>query len=178
MVRKPGHSSRLFGWSNSAGLFEEIALNTDTLGSLRLLLASLVLLGLGAGLGGCSHMQHLWPWHHAPAAPPPAASELVLVPAAGATAPVLPQSWDRNALRVDLTGIAGEGKLKLALAQGHAWPVRLEFAVRPGSFRHLEVHGAQRIIMSVPESGAVTVLPVPQGAYVAATRELTLLYGP
>lgn len=153
-------------------------MNTDTLGSLRLLLAFLALLGLGAGMGGCSHMQHLWPWHHSPSAPPPAASELVVVPAAGATAPVLPQSWDRNALRVDLTGIAGEGELVLALAQGHAWPVRLEFAVRPGSFRRLEVRGAQRIIMSVPESGAVTVLPVPQGAYVAATHELMLVYGP
>jgi hypothetical protein len=153
-------------------------LNTDTLGSLRRLLPCLALVGLGAGLAACSHMQHLWPWHHAPAAPPPAATELVVVPVAGSTAPVLAQSWDRNALRVDLTGIAGEGELKVAPAQGHGWPIRLEFAVRPGSFRHLEVHGAQRVIMSVPDSGAVTVLPVPQGTYVAATPELTLHYGP
>lgn len=153
-------------------------MNINTLGYLRRLAACLALVGLGAGLGACSHMQHLWPWHHAPAATPPPAAELLVVPAAGATAPVIPQTWDRNALRVDLTGIAGEGDLRLALAQGHAWPMRLEFAVRPGSFGHLEVHGAQRVIMSVPAYGAVTVLPVPQGAYVATTPELTLHYGP
>jgi hypothetical protein len=178
MVRKAGHSSRLVGWSNSGGPFEDIALITDNFAALRRLVACLTLIGVGAGLGACSHMQHLWPWHHAPAAPPPVANELVVVPAVGATAPALPQTWDRNALRVDLTGIAGEGELKLSPAQGHAWPIRLEFAVRPGSFRHLEVRGEQRVIMSVPDAGAVTVLPVPQGLYAPRTGELTLRYGP
>jgi hypothetical protein len=91
---------------------------------------------------------------------------------------VLPQTWDRNALRVDLTGMTGEGEMKLRLAQGHGWPIRLEFAVRPGSFKHLEVRGEQRVVMSVPDAGAVTVLPVPQGLYAPATAELTLHYGP
>ena len=149
---------------------------TDTLSPSRRVVGCLAL--IAAGLTACSHVQHLWPWHHGPAAPAPAANELVVIAAPGATAPVLPQTWDRNALRVELTGITGEGELKLRLAQGHAWPIRLEFAVRPGSFKHLEVRGEQRVIMSVPDAGAVTVLSVPQGLYAPATAELTLHYGP
>ena len=128
-------------------------------------------------LSACSHVQRLWPWHHAPAAPEPAVNELVVIAADGVTAPVLPQTWDRNTLRVGLNGIAGEGALRLRPAQGHEWPIRLEFAVQPGSFAHLEVRGEQRVIMSVPATGGVTVLSVPQGLYAPATTELTLRYG-
>jgi hypothetical protein len=139
--------------------------------------ARLVLMGITAGLGACSHMHNIWPWHHAPAGPE-TANELVVVTAPGATALVLAQTWDRNALRVDLTGLAGEGELKLRPAQGHGWPIRLEFAVRPGSFKHLEMRGEQRVNLSVPDTGAVTVLSVPQGLYAPATTDLTLHYGP
>ena len=135
------------------------------------LIASLAL------LGACSHVQQLWPWHHAPAAPEPTVNELVVIAGEGVTAPALVQTWDRNALRVALNGIAGEGELRLRPAQGHGWPIRLEFAVQPGSFAHLEVRGEQRVVMSVPATGAVTVLPVPQGLYAPATTELTLRYG-
>src|ERR1700704_5106665 len=128
MVRKPGHSLRLLGGSNSDGPFEDIAVISDTLSPLRRVAACLALMAIAAGLTGCSHVQHLWPWHHAPPAPAPVANELVVVAAAGVTAPVLPQTWDRNALRVDLTGMTGEGEMKLRLAQGHGWPIRLEFA--------------------------------------------------
>ena len=138
----------------------------------------LALLAVAAGLGACSHMHNLWPRHHAPAAPEPATNELVVVAAEGVTPPVLPQTWDRNALRVELTGITGEGELKLRPAQGHGWPIRLEFAVRPGSFKNLDVRGEQRVTMTVPDAGAVTVLSVPQGLYARATKELTLRYGP
>jgi hypothetical protein len=178
MVRKPGHASRLCGAPSSARPFKDIAVITDTSKPLRRAGARLALIAIAAGLGACSHIQKLWPWHHAPAAPELATNELVVVAAKGVTAPVLAQTWDRNALRVELTGIAGEGELKLRPGQGHSWPIRLEFAVRPGSFKHLELRGEQRVVMSVPEAGAVTVLSVPQGLYAPATTELTLHYGP
>ena len=128
-------------------------------------------------LGACSHVQRLWPWHHAPAAPAPAVNELVVMVGEGVAAPALVQTWDRNALRVALNGIAGQGELRLRPAQGHDWPIRLEFAVQPGSFAHLEVRGEQRVILSVPATGGVAVLSVPQGLYAPATTELTLRYG-
>jgi len=140
--------------------------------------ARLALIAGLALLAGCSHMQKLWPWHHAPAAPAPPVIELEVVAAAGETAPVLPQSWDRNALRVALDSLAGTGEIKLRPVQGHGWPIRLEFAVRPGSFAQLEVQGEQRVILKVPATGAVVVLAVPQGLYAPRTKELTLRYGP
>lgn len=136
-------------------------------------------------LAGCSHMQRLepshwhahWPWHHAPAAAEPPVNELVVEAAAGTPAPELVQTWDRNVLRVALDRLAGEGELKLHPVQGHGWPIRLEFAVQPGSFQQLEVRGDQRIILVVPATGGMTVLPVPQGLYASTTLELTLRYG-
>ena len=139
--------------------------------------ARLVLIAVLTLLGACSHMQKLWPWHHAAPAPAPAVTELEVIMAAGETAPVLAQTWDRNALRVGLEGLAGAGEFKLRPVQGHGWPIRLEFSVRPGAFAHLEVRGVQRVIINVPTAGAVAVLPVPQGVYAPATRELTLRYG-
>jgi hypothetical protein len=129
-------------------------------------------------LGACSHVQKLWPWHHAPAAPAPPVIELEVIAKAGESAAVLPQTWDRNALRVSLESLAGEGEISLRPVQGHGWPIRLEFAVRPGSFAHLEMRAEQRLIMNVPTSGVVAVLAVPQGLYAPATKQLTLHYGP
>lgn len=136
-------------------------------------------------LGGCSHTQRLepanwrahWPWHHAPQAPEPPVNELVVESAAGAAASNLVQTWDRNTLRVALDRLAGEGELKLRPVQGHGWPIRMEFAVQPGSFQQLELRGDQRIILSVPATGGVTVLQAPQGLYASTTTELTLRYG-
>jgi hypothetical protein len=119
-----------------------------------------------------------WPWRHAPAAPGAPVNELVVTGAAGSEAPVLPQAWDRNALRIDLGGLAGEGELRLRPVQGHDWPIRLEFAVRPGAFGQLDIHGEQRVILKVPADGATALLAVPQGLYAPATPELLIHYGP
>lgn len=124
-----------------------------------------------------SHWHPHWPWHHAPAAPEPPANELVVDAAAGSSAPTLMQAWDRNTLRVSLEGLAGAGELKLVPVQGHGWPIRLEFAVQPGSFQQLEVRGEQRVVLAVPATGGVAVLPVPQGLYAPTTQALTLRYG-
>lgn len=140
------------------------------------LMASLMVASL-ALLGGCSHLQALWPWHKAPPAPEPIVHELVVEAGEGKAAPTIEQTWDRNALRVVLVGVSGDGEFRLRPARGHDWPIRLEFAVRPGSIGHLEVRGEQRVIMSVPATGSVAILQVPQGTYAPATGELTLRYG-
>ena len=124
-----------------------------------------------------AHWRPHWPWHRAPVAPEPPVSELVVDGTGGASAPALMQTWDRNTLRVSLEGLAGAGELKLVPVQGHGWPIRLEFTVQPGSFQQLEVRGEQRIVMVVPATGGVTVLPVPQGLYAPTTQALTLRYG-
>jgi hypothetical protein len=137
-------------------------------------------------LGACSHTQALkpsnwhahWPWQHAPEPPPPTVTELVAEGSASGAAPALVQTWDRNTLRVSLTTVAGEGEFVLRPVAGHGWPIRLEFAVLPGSFAHLEVRGDQRVILAVPETGGETVLAVPAGIYASATTALTLHYGP
>jgi hypothetical protein len=53
----------------------------------------------------------------------------------------------------------------------------MEFAVQPGSFQRLELHGDQRVILTVPATGGVAVLSVPQGLYASTTAELKLHYG-
>jgi hypothetical protein len=148
-------------------------------------LAALPVLAALGLLGGCSHLQRLepshWnahmPWHHAPAAPEPPVNELVAEAAGGSAAPALTQAWDRNTLRIALDHIAGEGEFTLRPVQGHGWPIRIEFAVQPGSFQQLEERGDQRVILAVPATGGVTVLPVPQGLYASTTTELKLHYG-
>jgi len=160
-----------------AGPVKDIAVNSDTSNALSRGAARVALLVAAFTIGGCSHLHGWWPWHHAAPAPEPPVTELV-VAAAGATTPALPQTWDRNALRVDLTGLSGEGELRLRPAEGHGWPIRLEFAVRPGAFARLEVRGEQRVTMTVPVGGNTVVLAVPQGLYAPATSELALHYGP
>jgi hypothetical protein len=136
-------------------------------------------------LAGCSHAPRHesshwrphWPWHHAPATAEPPVNELVVEGSPGAATPQLMQTWDRNTLRVSLERLAGEGELKLTPVQGHGWPIRLEFAVQPGSFQQLEVRGEQRVVLVVPATGGVAVLNVPQGLYASATQALTLRYG-
>ena len=149
------------------------------------LIMALCAIGVAAALAGCSHMRKLepsnwhahWPWHHAPSAAEPPVNELLVDAGAAASAPQLLQTWDRNTLRVSLERLAGEGELTLRPVQGHGWPIRLEFAVQPGSFQRLELRGDQRVILAVPATGGVAVLPAPQGLYSPATLELALRYG-
>lgn len=147
-----------------------VKLKTQALGPRGALVAGLLL------LGGCSHLQAMWPWHKQPPPPDPIVHELVVVTGEGADAPSVTQTWDRNALRVDLSGVTGAGELRLRPAQSHGWPIRLEFAVRSGAFAQLEVRGDERVVMSVPATGGVAVLPVPLGIYSAGTSELTLRF--
>ena len=146
-----------------------------------------VLLVAAALLASCGHV-NMQPWRQAQAAPAAPVNELVVKRNAGADAAAdgaadgmvssLSQTWDRNTLRVALNSVAGAGELKLRPISGHGWPIRLEFAVQPGAFAHLELRGEQRVVLSVPASGNPVVLSVPQGIYAPTTAELTLRYGP
>ena len=57
---------------------------------------------------------------------------------------------------------------------GHAWPIRLEFKVQPGSFVHLEVTGLQRVVFEVPAQGAPVLFKLAPGAYVRDTAQITI----
>jgi hypothetical protein len=115
-----------------------------------------------------------WPWRHRKPNPPPPVQELIIASAEGsAPAPFL-QFWDRNTLQLDLTAARGEGGAVLRPSPGHAWPIRLEFKVQPGSFVLLEVTGAQRVVFEVPAQGAPVVFRLAPGAYLRATAQITV----
>lgn len=88
-------------------------------------------------------------------------------------APIL-QYWHRNTLQVDLSSQSGEGGAMLRPVSGHAWPIRIEFKVQPGSFANLEVVGAQRVVFEVPAQGAPVLFRLAPGSYAHDTAQITL----
>lgn len=140
----------------------------------RILLACLVLPLLVAG---CATARSLWPFGGRTAAAPQPVNEL-LVSHAGSGASQVAQFWERNTLVVDLSGVAGEGRMLLRRQPDHSWPMRIAFRVPPGRFAMLEVRGAQRVAWPVAAAGegAVTVdLPAP--VYDDGTPELNVSWG-
>ncbi|MFT3907452.1 MAG: hypothetical protein QM718_14240 [Steroidobacteraceae bacterium] len=123
-------------------------------------------------LGGCSHLGKLAFWRRAPAGVE-VAQEISAQDGTGQSQ-ALAQTWQRNAVRVDVTALAGQGQLVLHPLAGHDWPIRLEFLARPGAFTRLQVSGDQRVILAVPAGGDSVVLKVPAGVYSARTKELVL----
>jgi hypothetical protein len=129
-------------------------------------------------LPGCASLSAHLPWSHR-APPPPEVSTALMVAAADGTALSWPQVWQRNDVVLDLSGVAGTGSAVVMPRTGLAWPVRVALRVTPGSIGAIDVRGAQRLIVPVPVSGAGPVdLELPPGVYVAATKQLTLNWGP
>jgi hypothetical protein len=130
-------------------------------------------------LAGCATAMHpaQWklPWRHAPAAEPAPVNELRLEGDASAS---VRQTWRRNTLRIDLTAVPPAGSLKLLPSGVNGWPLRMEFAVRPGSFATLEVRGEQRVVFSVAASGEEPVqrLALAPAAYTPGTAAITLTW--
>jgi hypothetical protein len=129
-------------------------------------------------LAGCATALHpsKWtlPWRHAPVAEPAPVQELGVE---GEAAASVRQTWQRNTLRIDLTGVAPAGSLKLLPNAADGWPLRMEFAVRPGRFATLEVRGEQRVVFAVVgASGAepVQILALAPAAYSPATAAITV----
>lgn len=115
-----------------------------------------------------------WPWHRHGAPGPQSVQELSIQMQGVAGAKSIAQYWDRNTLLLDMRAISGEGSAVVAPRAGTAWPVRLEFRVRSGSFANLEVSGVQRVQFTVPAQGAVTLLKLDPGVYLANTAAITL----
>jgi hypothetical protein len=132
---------------------------------------------LGSVTGSAEARAKHWytPWRRATIAAPVPVSELSVATLDNASAPSLPQFWNRNTLRVDLGGLAGSGGLALAPNAVNGWPLRIEFAVRPGSMKQLEVVGDTRVLFAVTAEGAETLLlPLGSGVYTPSTKLLTL----
>ena len=114
------------------------------------------------------------PWRKAPPTPPVIVNELPVTTIDGSAATAVPQYWNRNTLRVDLTGMAGAGTLQLAPSGVNGWPLRIEFAVRPGGMQQLEVTGDKRVVFTIAASGEPQLLALGAGAYTATTKQLIL----
>lgn len=123
---------------------------------------------------GCSHLH--WPWHRKAAPAPVPVHELdISGPAAGS----FPQYWKGNTLLVDLSPADGSGSLTLKPAADGAWPVRLAFRVRPGSFGALEVRAAERVVLPIHPAGGPSVdLELTPGVYRPDTPQITVAWGP
>ncbi len=141
-------------------------------GAGTLLIAACVL------LASCAAMSKHLSWGHKAAPPPEVSTALTLSAADGAALP-WPQTWQRNDVVLDMTGVAVTGAAVIMPRAGLAWPVRIALRVTPGIIGTIEVRGAQRLVVPVPASGTGSVdLELPPGVYVAATRQLTLNWGP
>jgi hypothetical protein len=129
-------------------------------------------------LAGCASLSAHLPWRHR-ATPPPEVSTALTVTAADGTALSWPQVWQRNDVVLDLSAVTGAGSAVVMPRAGLAWPVRVALRVTAGNFGSIEVRGAQRLILPVPAKARGPVdLELPPGVYVAATRQITLTWGP
>jgi len=133
---------------------------------IRFAVVVLLTLSLAACSGG-----RIWPFgKQAPRAPETAST--FVFEGNGAS---VPQYWRRNTVVIDLQGVGGSGAMTARLGDGHRWPMRVAVRVRPGSFGELEVYGAQRVILPVPEDGTAFVdLELPSSIYRRDTAALQI----
>jgi hypothetical protein len=140
--------------------------------------AASLLLAAGLSLAGCASVSAHLPWRHK-APPPPEVSTALTVATPDGAALAWPQVWERNDVVLDMSGVAATGAAVVMPRSGLAWPVRVALRVTPGSIGAIDVRGAQRLVVPVPVSGAGTVnIELPAGVYVAATKQITLNWGP
>ena len=130
------------------------------------------------GLAGCASVSKHLPWAHK-APPPPEISTALVVTAPDGAALTWPQVWQRNDVVLDMAGVAATGAAVVMPRTGLAWPVRVALRVTPGMTGTIEVRGAQRLLIPVAATGTGSVdLELPPGVYVAATKQITLSWGP
>ena len=130
------------------------------------------------GLAGCASVSKHLPWGHK--APPAPEVSTALTVAEPDGAPLSwRQVWQRNDVMLDMAGVAATGSAVVMPRSGLAWPVRVALRMAPGSIGSIEVRGAQRLVIPVPATGTGTIdLELPPGVYVAATKQITLSWGP
>jgi hypothetical protein len=129
-------------------------------------------------LAGCASSGARWPFKGRAAPPPQAVAELAVELAQAGAPPVVLQYWERNTLVVDLTSVAGAGRVSLRPNAERGWPVRIAFRMAPRRFEVLEVRGAQRMLLPVAAGASAPVTAeLPDGVYVVATPELLISWG-
>jgi hypothetical protein len=133
---------------------------------------------MSLGLAGCASLTKHLPWGHK-AAPVPEVSTALTVAAPDGAPLSWPQVWQRNDVVLDMGAVAASGAAVVMPRSGLAWPVRVALRVARGSIGSIDVRGAQRLVIPVPASGTGTIdLELPPGVYVAATKQITLNWGP
>jgi hypothetical protein len=135
---------------------------------------------LAVTTGAAAEKARHWytPWRKPPPEGPVATLQLRVAADAGLDATGVAQFWSRNQLRIDLATMPAAGALTLRPVEAVGWPVRIEFAVRPGTMAQLEVQGDKRVVFIVPAAGAAgagpLILQLGMGVYTRATKELRL----
>jgi hypothetical protein len=132
---------------------------------------------------GCAHVPRpqlgsLWPWHKTAPAAPEAVHELDVTVPTDVAIPIVLQYWHRNALLIDLQGVASSGAVILRPRAGAGWPIRLEFRVQPGRFPVLELQGAQRHVYPITAATSEPVIVAVEPAlYPPATTQIAVSWG-
>jgi hypothetical protein len=128
-------------------------------------------------LTACGTMSKLWPFGKKAKPGPTAVHELELVNADGSAAS-FPQYWSRNALVIDLSGVAGAGSVAARLPAETVWPVRLSVRVRPASVQQIEIQGEERNVLAVSTDGVRNIdLEVPSSTYTPTTAAIYISWG-
>ena len=137
-----------------------------------------LLIAMALGLAGCASVSAHLPWRHKAPPAPEVSTALTVTTPEGAPLPWT-QVWQRNDVVLDMSGLAATGSAVVMPRRGLAWPVRVALRVTPGTIGAIDVRGAQRLVVPGPATGAGTVdVELPPGVYVAATRQITLNWGP
>jgi hypothetical protein len=142
--------------------------------------AAAVSLAFAASLAlvGCASVAKHLPWAHK-APPAPEVSTALTVAAPDGATLSWPQVWQRNDVVLDMAGVAASGAAVVMPRSGLAWPVRVALRVTPGTIAAIDVRGAQRLVIPVPATGTGPIdLELPPGVYGAATKQITLNWGP
>ena len=117
------------------------------------------------------------PIHKKPKPVPEEVHELNLVNADGSPAS-FPQTWKRNALVIDLTGVSGAGSVAARLPEETTWPVRMAVRVRPGSVGQVEIQGEERSVLPVSNEGTSNLdLEIGPSLYTAKTAAIYISWG-
>lgn len=137
-----------------------------------------VIVALTLALSACGTMSKMWPFGKKPKPGQEVVSEVELVNADGTSASY-PQYWNRNALIIDLTGVAGTGSVAARLREQSTWPVRVAVRVRPGSVQQIEVRGEERNVLPVSASGAKPIdLEFVPSLFTPTTAAIYISWGP
>src|SRR5262245_37452996 len=125
-------------------------------------------------------MTYSWSWPPIKKKPPPVPEvvhEVDLVNADGTPASY-PQTWKRNTLLIDLSGVSGAGAVTARLPADTTWPVRVAVRVRPGSVEQLEVLGEERNVMPVAREGLTPIdLEFPPSVFRPTTAAIYITWG-